>query len=219
VILSNSKSRATHYPHAELISNGSSFDFSLSKHSSNLVSLPWKEVKSMNGLITRSSCWLVADNCCCSYKYGNKSWPPSIFPEWISEIARNLEIALKRPAGSFNCCNCNKYVKSKESLIWHSDNEPLFRESDSFKNNCRDVFIASVSFGSERQFVFRQKYGSDKTPVCLKDGSVLTMEGLLQDSHEHTLMPGKKSDSEDSIRYNLTFRTICRHISSCPKFN
>ena len=173
----------------------------------------------MNGKITRSSCWLVADNCSCAYKYGNKSWPPSVLPGWINEIARSLETALKRPLLSNNCCNCSKYVKSSESLNWHSDNESLFREGDSFKNSCRDVFIASVSCGGERTFVFRQKYGSDKTPVSLKDGDVLTMEGLLQDSHEHSLLPGKSSVGEDSIRYNLTFRTICRHNSTCPKFN
>jgi hypothetical protein len=221
VIYSDSKSRATHYPHAEFISNGSSFnlDLSLSKYSSSLEALPWKEVKSMHGRFTRSSCWLVAENCSCAYKYGNKSWPPSFFPGWVSEIARDLEIFLEKPPFVFNSCNCNRYVKSKESLTWHSDNEPLFREGDSHKNNGREVFIVSVSFGSKREFVLRGKYGSDKKSVTLSDGDVFTMEGLLQDSHEHTLLPGECSEGDDSMRYNLTFRSILRHNSTCQKSN
>jgi alkylated DNA repair dioxygenase AlkB len=219
VIYSNPKSRATHHPHAELLSNGSLYDFSLSRFSSSLKSLPWKEVKSMNGIVTRSSCWLVADTCCCTYKYGGKTWTPSVFPEWVSEIARNLEVFLERPLFSLNCCNCNSYGKAKESLYWHSDNESLFRESDSFQSGCRNVFIVSVSFGSEREFALRQKYGTDETIVLLKNGDVLTMEGLLQDSHEHTLSPGEAIEGEDPMRYNLTFRTIFRHKSTCPKFN
>ena len=100
----------------------------------------------------------------------------------------------------------------------HSDNEPMFRGSDSTKPKERDVFILSVSFGSSREFAFRPKYGSKTSTVLLEDGDVVTMEGNLQDSHEHIVRQGQGPQAS-SIRYNLTFRTILRHNRRCSKFS
>jgi alkylated DNA repair dioxygenase AlkB len=218
VIIDTGKSRATLHKHVQVSLDGSPNRISLDVFSSRLSDLPWQEVKSFKGVVTRSSCWLVDKDCSCTYKYGYKSWAPTTFPTWIKQMALSLEAFYGRPADSFNACNCNRYASANEDLTWHSDNEPMFRGSDSTKPKERDVFILSVSFGSSREFAFRPKYGSKTSTVLLEDGDVVTMEGNLQDSHEHIVRQGQGPQAS-SIRYNLTFRTILRHNRRCSKFS
>ena len=218
MILDTGKSSAKLHKNVQVLIDGSFNRISLNLFSQYLHDLPWQEVKSFKGLVTRSSCWLVNQGCSCTYKYGITSWKPHVFPQWIDQLARKLEVLHSRPPNSFNSCNCNRYDKSNEDLMWHSDNEPMFRAGDSCKESQRDVFISSVSFGSSREFAFRVKYGNESASVVLDDGDILSMDGHLQDSHEHTVKKAQGPGS-NSIRYNLTFRTIIRHCRKCPKFS
>ena len=169
----------------------------------------------MRGNVTRASCWMVRSGCTCPYKYGiGKPWKPSNWPDWVQSIAWAIEVHLKLPRDTLNSVNANKYARASENLFWHSDNESLFLKSPW----SREVFIASVSFGGSREFCFRKKNGNNKLPSFkINDGDLLTMDGLLQETHQHTVLPIKlkRDDPVPDIRFNLTFRTIYQHVPTC----
>ena len=159
---------------------------------------------------------MVAKGCQCPYKYGpGKPWKPSEWPNWVEQLARDVEVFLQIPSGTFNSVNANRYTAASENLNWHSDNEKLFLKSAWD----RDVLIASVSFGGSRKFGIRRN-NKDKVDASflLNDGDILTMDGRLQETHKHTVFPIRlnKDDPIPEPRYNLTFRTIFKHVAVCP---
>ena len=183
-----------------------------------LMELPWIEVTDRTQAVSRSSCLMVEKDCICSCKYGRgKPWKGTQWPEWIKNIAKALEVFLNLPLNSFNSCNGNRYATASEQLQWHNDNESLFIE-DAFK---RDVLIASLSFGVSREFCIRKNYGKTLSPVLLEDGDLLTMDGLMQETHEHCVRASpntiKQANEIDKVRYNLTFRIIKKHLKGCPQ--
>ena len=204
----NGKSGATLYSDVSVLVNGRSVVLNLAFFFSDLHGLPWEDI-THKGVVSRSSCWLVQPGCCCPYKYGGKSWKPASWPKWIEQTARALEHKLKLPFSFLNSCNCNKYAGPKEALGYHSDDEPMFRQSE-FE---RDVYIVSVSFGQSRAFSIRRKYGETLGPIELVDGSILTMHGRMQDDYQHAVLPS--SSDTCTIRFNLTFRAVLRHVKKC----
>jgi len=114
---------------------------------------------------------------------------------WIDCL---LEIKRRVVAISPDCLNSvllNFYRDGKDSMGWHSDDEPELGVNP---------VIASVSFGGSRKFKLRHKHQDCKTQLELTDGSLLIMRGKTQHFWQHqvpkaaTAMP----------RINLTFRFI-----------
>ena len=100
-------------------------------------------------------------------------------------------------------------------MIWHSDDEFLFRRDDT---NDRETLIISLSFGATRMFGLRNKLSTKVlTQVALENKGLLSMAGLVQDEYEHCFFPGERESGE--VRYNLTFRALRRHVRSCPMKN
>ena len=147
-------------------------------------------------------------------------------PQWVTDIGKVICQVTNDDVSEINSCNANWYVGEKEDLYWHQDDEDLFRTSDSF----RDVRIFSISFGVTRDFGFRIKYSHDHQFVSLRDGDIMTMEGIFQDKYQHCLFPGSVSEPvqepvltntpiNESLdfneRFNLTFRLIKRHNKGC----
>ena len=110
-----------------------------------LEALPWEEVLSQSGNLTRHSLWCTTGNCICPYQYGKKNhvFQPLPMPSWMQVLTSDIEKLLSLRPGTLNCANLNKYSQPKHDLYWHSDNEKLFRASE-FD---RDALIVSVSFG------------------------------------------------------------------------
>lgn len=81
-------------------------------------------------------------------------------------------------------------------MAWHSDGE-----KDLKKNGA----IASVTFGAERKFAFKNKRTKEVVSLLLQHGSLLVMKGETQTNWLHRLPPTKKVHRP---RINLTFRTI-----------
>ena len=81
---------------------------------------------------------------------------------------------------------------------WHSDDE---------KELGKNPVIASVSFGANRDFLFKHKFDKnhDKIKVHLKTGSLLLMLGSTQHYWKHSIP--KRLKVKDP-RINLTFRNI-----------
>ena len=124
-----------------------------------LKKLPFLDVLSLHGIVTRQSCWLTKNGCTCKYAYGNMTqkknpWQPSAFPSWLLQLTDVIEAKLELPKDYLNSCNANQYNVATHDLYWHNDNEKLFRKSETQ----RDVFIVSISFGATRT-LFQKRNG------------------------------------------------------------
>ncbi|MHC5310283.1 alpha-ketoglutarate-dependent dioxygenase AlkB family protein [Myroides sp. LJL116] len=115
---------------------------------------------------------------------------------WTNELLELKKIVEQHSQETFNSCLLNLYHNGQEAMAWHSDGE---------KDLKKDGAIASVSFGAERKFAFKHKQTKEKIDLFLEHGSLLIMKGTTQSNWLHRLPPTTKIDS---LRVNLTFRTI-----------
>uniref|UniRef100_UPI00398F7366 alpha-ketoglutarate-dependent dioxygenase alkB homolog 3 isoform X4 n=1 Tax=Pristiophorus japonicus TaxID=55135 RepID=UPI00398F7366 len=106
---------------------------------------------------------------------------------------------------TFNSLLCNLYRNGKDSIDWHSDDEPALG---------RHPIIASLSFGDTRNFEMRKKplpeeKGDytyvERIRIPLNHGCLLVMEGETQQDWQHRV---PKEYHDRNPRINLTFRTI-----------
>ena len=130
-----------------------------------------------------------------SYKYSGSTFHPDQWNELLLEIKKYVEHYIKF---QFNSVLLNEYPNGKVGMGWHSDDE---RELGI------DPIIASLSFGANRDFIFKHK--TDKSfeniKIHLKSGSLLLMLGSTQHHWKHSL-PKRLKVREPRI--NLTFRRI-----------
>jgi alkylated DNA repair dioxygenase AlkB len=98
---------------------------------------------------------------------------------------------------TFNSVLLNLYRDGKDSVSWHSDDEPELGENP---------IIASISFGATRRFSLKHKILKDyKIDINLLNGSLLLMKGKTQHCWQHQISKTSKSVQP---RINLTFRVI-----------
>ena len=90
----------------------------------------------------------------------------------------------------------NLYHDGNVGVGWHSDDEKSIEEHSS---------IASVSFGAERKFSFKNKQSNKIISILLEHGSLLLMKGETQKNWLHSL---PKSKNITLPRINLTFRRM-----------
>ena len=130
-----------------------------------------------------------------SYTYSGSTFHPDQWNELLLEIKKHVEQYIKF---QFNSVLLNEYPNGKVGMGWHSDDE---RELGI------DPIIASLSFGANRDFIFKHK--TDKSfeniKIYLKNGSLLLMLGSTQHHWKHSL-PKRLKVREPRI--NLTFRKI-----------
>jgi len=115
---------------------------------------------------------------------------------WTTALLKLKATIEKQTGETFNSCLLNLYHDGSEGMAWHSD-----AEKDLKKNGA----IASVSFGAERRFSFKNKQTKEVVSIVLQHGSVLIMKGETQTNWQHRLPPVK---GVTRLRVNLTFRTI-----------
>lgn len=98
----------------------------------------------------------------------------------------------------FNTALLNFYRDGRDSVQWHSDDEPELGSNP---------VIASVSFGATR--VFRLKHETRKelarVDIPLDDGSFLLMRGTTQHFWKHQV---PKTAKPTGPRINITFRVV-----------
>lgn len=113
----------------------------------------------------------------------------------LLEIRRRVETVT---AASFNSVLLNYYRDHRDSMGFHSDDEPELGE--------RPV-IASLSLGEERTFVLKHKLNKLAKPVRLRlaSGSLLLMKGDTQRYWKHGIL---KETRPCGPRINFTFRRI-----------
>jgi alkylated DNA repair dioxygenase AlkB len=132
----------------------------------------------------------------CSYTYSGIRWDPSA---WTMQLLELRQIVEEVSGCGFNSVLVNLYRDQRDSMGFHSDDEPELGPKPS---------IASLSVGAERVFVMKHKAGLVR-PVRLRlaSGSLLVMKGETQRNWKHGI---DKQSSPCGPRINLTFRKIVR---------
>jgi alkylated DNA repair dioxygenase AlkB len=128
-----------------------------------------------------------------SYTYSNITKQSLV---WTKELIELKQLCEKITGATYNSCLLNLYHSGDEGMAWHSDGE---------KTLGKHMSIASLSFGAERKFCFKNKESKVVVCVRLEHGSLLEMKDETQTHWLHRLPPTKKISTP---RVNLTFRTI-----------
>jgi alkylated DNA repair dioxygenase AlkB len=129
-----------------------------------------------------------------NYRYSGITVEPIPWTPLLLSIKTRVESAAKT---TFNSVLLNFYRGERDSVAWHSDDEPELGQNP---------VIASVSFGATRKFQFKHKTNADlRTAVDLTPGSLLIMAGTTQHFWKHQI---PKTTKPVGPRINLTFRVI-----------
>ena len=129
------------------------------------------------------------------YTYSGLRLIPLAWTDLLLEIRRRVESAA---ATDFNSVLLNYYRDNRDSMGFHSDDEPELGERPA---------IASLSLGEERTFVLKHKVDKLAKIVRLRlaSGSFLLMKGETQRYWKHGIA---KETRPCGPRVNLTFRRI-----------
>jgi alkylated DNA repair dioxygenase AlkB len=141
-------------------------------------------------IVTSRKVALYADNTT-TYTYSKQTKQALA---WTTELMQLKQIIETKTAQTFNMCLLNLYHHGKESMGWHSDNESELQANGS---------IASLSLGAERKFMFKHKESKKIITLNLEHGSLLLMQGSIQQHWLHQLPAMAKVEAP---RINLTFR-------------
>jgi alkylated DNA repair dioxygenase AlkB len=129
-----------------------------------------------------------------AYKYSGRTFYALA---WTEELLYIREKLANVTGVSFNSVLLNLYRDGNDSMGWHSDDEPELGTNP---------VIASVNFGQERRFDFRNKTDhTEKYRINLANGSLLVMKGDIQHLWQHQVA---KSAKVKDGRINLTFRVV-----------
>jgi alkylated DNA repair dioxygenase AlkB len=143
----------------------------------------------------RLSCWIGDPGT--AYTYSRNRFEPR---PWTASLSPLRERVQAFCGARFNSVLANLYRDGRDSMGWHSDDEPELGPRP---------FIASISLGAERRFRLRRKSprGARSTPLGLPlaHGSLLCMAGDTQRYYQHDL---PKVAGAIGPRINLTFRFI-----------
>ena len=157
--------------------------------------LPWESmVIKMFGRetkIPRLQCWIGDEGC--NYKYSGKKLNRQ---NWTKDLTMIREKIYKEFKIDFNSVLVNYYRDGKDSMGWHSDDE---------KELGHNPTIASISFGSERDLVFKNKISKETLSIAQVHGCLILIDGKTQKNWQHSV---KKTRKVIGPRINLTFRNI-----------
>lgn len=131
------------------------------------------------------------------YKYSGKT---KIAENWLEFILEIKCVVEEISDCIFNACLLNLYHNGSEAMSWHSDNEKEILENSA---------IASVSFGAERKFGFRNNFTKEEISLTLENGSLLIMKDEIQKYWKHKLYINSKITEP---RINMTFRKMISSI-------
>jgi alkylated DNA repair dioxygenase AlkB len=130
-----------------------------------------------------------------SYAYSGIRLQPLPWTPILLDIKTRIEHVVASP---FNSVLLNYYRDNRDSMGFHSDDEPELGQRPT---------IASLSLGQERTFILKHKTSTTQRPVHLRlpSGSLLLMKGDTQRYWKHGI---PKETHACGPRVNLTFRQI-----------
>ena len=144
-----------------------------------------------NTKIPRLQCWIGDEGC--NYKYSGKKLNRQSWTKDLTMIRKKIYEEFKI---DFNSVLVNYYRDGKDSMGWHSDDE---------KELGLNPTIASISFGSERDLVFKNKISKETLSIPQTHGCLILIDGKTQKNWQHSI---KKTRKVIGPRINLTFRNI-----------
>ena len=140
----------------------------------------------------RRSCWIGEPGA--AYRYSGIRHEPHPWPPLLLPLRERLVL---ETGVHFNSVLANLYRDGRDSMGWHSDDEPELGEHP---------VLASLSLGATRRFVLRhRREPSRRHTLELPDGSLLVMRGQTQAQWQHAL---PRTAKPVASRINLTFRRI-----------
>jgi alkylated DNA repair dioxygenase AlkB len=140
----------------------------------------------------RLSCWMGDAEA--HYRYSGADFAPHPWAPAVRELREQLQLGCD---GSFNSVLLNRYRDGRDSMGWHSDDEPELGATP---------LIASLSLGASRRFLLRRRDDpAQKAEYLLGHGDLLLMRGHCQRDYQHALPKTARVSGE---RINLTFRQI-----------
>jgi len=171
---------------------------------------PWEQPLVRGSLLPRKAAWFVKPGCRCYYQYSDTRWPPNPMPSWFTKIQNEVMKCLGIPFKlGPNSCNVNLYYSGLSSVGWHTDDEAVFESKE------RDCLIISLSLGSSRKFQFKRVGDANLAgEVMVKNGDLMTMEGLFQKHFLHRVPKMPKSKGK---RINFTWRWVTGHDKATCK--
>ena len=132
-----------------------------------------------------------------TYRYSGITLPAKT---WTTTLARIRDLVEKETGVKHNFVLVNRYKDGEDKMGDHKDDE---KELD------KDVAIASLTIGAERDFVFkhedRKSNKIENVKMVLRDGMLLLMNHPTNKFWYHGLPPRKNCHKP---RINLTFRLI-----------
>jgi alkylated DNA repair dioxygenase AlkB len=132
------------------------------------------------------------------YTYSGRTVKSAPFTPTLASLLRRVEAS---SGATFNAVLVNRYRDGRDSMGFHSDDEPELGH---------EPVIASLSFGVARRFVLEKKGGarvrsSSRFALELGHGDLLVMSGACQELYRHAVPKQPRVEGE---RVNLTFRRI-----------
>jgi alkylated DNA repair dioxygenase AlkB len=155
------------------------------------ATVSWRQEVSRGKPFPRLTAWYADPGL--NYSYSGVTHQPEPWTPELQEIRRRVEAAC---GADFNSLLLNYYRGGQDSIGFHADDEPELG---------RNPVIASVSFGTVRDFVLKHKKTRQKLTFPLANGSLLIMAGTCQHFWIHSI---PKRAGEIGERINLTFRKI-----------
>lgn len=152
-------------------------------------SLSWTRGKFRGRPVPREEVWMGPY----PYKFSGRTLVPS---DWTSEIETVRERIQAQCGGAYNSVLLNRYLNERDSVSWHSDDEPEMDPAHP---------IASLSLGAARIFRVRPIGSKEAQSYLLASGSLLVMPPGFQRKYQHGV---PKSKSPCGTRINLTFRRM-----------
>ena len=129
-----------------------------------------------------------------AYRFSGRILVPVL---WTPQMEALRDKIKARYGGNYNSVLLNRYMNERDSVSWHSDDEP---EMDSHHP------IASLSLGASRDFLIRPISNKKAAETyLLTSRSLLIMPAGFQQTHQHCV---PKSQSPCGTRVNLTFRRM-----------
>jgi alkylated DNA repair dioxygenase AlkB len=139
-----------------------------------------------------------------AYTYSGIKLDPLPWTKLLIDVKLRIEAI---SAATFNSVLLNYYRDNRDSMGFHSDDEPELGDKPT---------IASLSLGEQRTFVLKHKRDLNLKSVRLElaSSSLLLMKGDTQKNWKHGILKKVRSCGP---RINLTFRQII--CQSKPKFH
>jgi alkylated DNA repair dioxygenase AlkB len=142
--------------------------------------------------VPRLSCWIGDPQA--HYRYSGSDFEPRPWPPALLALRAGIEATC---GTAFNSVLANRYRDGRDSMGWHSDDEPELGPAP---------VIASLSLGATRRFLLRHRRDANaRLALELGPGSLLVMRGPTQANYRHALPRTARPVGE---RINLTFRLV-----------